>query len=59
MMKVKTLCVAVFALGMAGSAVAADGAALYASKGCLACHGPDANTPVMPAYPKLAGQNAQ
>jgi cytochrome c len=36
---------------------AADGAALYKSKTCIACHGKDAKTPVMPTYPKIAGQN--
>jgi cytochrome c len=34
-----------------------DGATLYATKTCLACHGPDARTPLLPEYPKLAGQN--
>jgi cytochrome c len=38
--------------------VLADGAALYKSKTCWSCHGKDAKTPLMPAYPKLAGQNA-
>jgi cytochrome c len=37
---------------------AADGAALYKSKTCTACHGKDAKTPIMPNYPKIAGQNA-
>ena len=37
---------------------AADGAALYESKNCWSCHGKDARTPIMPIYPKLAGQNA-
>ena len=37
---------------------AADGAALYKSKTCTACHGKDAKTPLMPNYPKIAGQNA-
>ena len=46
------------ALLVSGSATALDGAALYKSKTCFACHGKDANTPIMPAYPKLAGQNA-
>lgn len=23
---------------------------------CAACHGPDGNTPIMPEYPRLAGQ---
>jgi cytochrome c len=50
---------ALLSLGLAGNAVAADGAALYTAKGCAACHGADAKTPIMPAYPKLAGQNAQ
>lgn len=50
---------ALLSIGLAGNAAAADGAALYASKGCAACHGADAKTPIMPAYPKLAGQNAQ
>ena len=35
-----------------------DGATLYATKTCIACHGPDAKTPLLPEYPKLAGQNA-
>jgi len=37
--------------------LAAKGAALYNNKGCTACHGADAQTPIMPSYPKLAGQN--
>ena len=35
-----------------------DGATLYAQRTCIACHGPDAKTPILPEYPKLAGQNA-
>jgi len=43
----------------AGSAMAAmDGAALYKDKTCNACHGPKADKPLMPNYPKIAGQNA-
>jgi len=38
--------------------VMAGGADLYKSKTCWSCHGKDAKTPLMPAYPKLAGQNA-
>jgi len=41
------------------SAASADGAALYTAKGCTACHGTDAKTSIMPAYPNLAGQNAE
>ncbi len=36
-----------------------DGAELYASRTCIACHGKDANTPLLPNYPKLAGQNSE
>jgi cytochrome c len=51
---------ALLATGLIAGAPASalDGAALYKSKTCIACHGPDANTPIMPNYPKLAGQNA-
>ena len=48
---------AVLSLGLMGN-VAADGAALYKTKTCFACHGADAQTPIMPIYPKLAGQSA-
>lgn len=36
----------------------ADGAALYAEKTCIACHGKEGKKPLTPTYPKLAGQNA-
>jgi len=47
----------------AASAPAAAGAnlsgvELYQQRTCIACHGPDAKTPILPEYPKLAGQNA-
>jgi len=42
---------------MSSSAFAADGASVYTGKGCSGCHGADAKTPVMGAYPKIAGQN--
>ncbi len=39
----------------AAPAPAADpGAALYAAKGCAACHGPQGKTPIMSTYPKVA-----
>lgn len=41
-----------------GAALALDGAALYKTKTCVACHGAEAKAPVLPSYPKLAGQNA-
>ena len=46
------------AFGMSGAALAADGAALYVEKGCSGCHGADGKTPIMEAYPKLAGKDA-
>ena len=48
-------------IGFASNAMALDGGALYMDPtkgGCSACHGKDAKTPIMPSYPKLAGQNA-
>ncbi len=42
----------------AAPALAADGAALYKDKTCNACHGPKGDKPLMPNYPKVAGQNA-
>jgi cytochrome c len=35
-----------------------NGAELFAKKTCIACHGKDAKTPIMPIYPRIAGQNA-
>ena len=37
---------------------APDGAKLYTEKTCNACHGPKGDKPLMPNYPKIAGQNA-
>jgi cytochrome c len=42
-----------------GSAFAADGAKLYVEKTCTACHGKDGKKPLMPDYPKIAGQNVK
>lgn len=45
---------------MTQGAYALDGKALYsnpAKGGCMACHGADGNKPLLPNYPKLAGQN--
>lgn len=44
--------------GNMANTYAADGAALFKSKGCTTCHGADAKTTLQPSYPKLAGQNA-
>ncbi|MDO8607970.1 MAG: c-type cytochrome [Phaeospirillum sp.] len=40
-------------------ALAADGKALFTDKGCVACHGEDAKTPMQEGFPKLAGQGAE
>jgi cytochrome c len=61
-MKIVTTIVPVLSLlGLlaTGPVAASDGAELYKTKTCVACHGKDANTPIMPDYPKLAGQNAE
>lgn len=54
---------AIFVLAAVACAVSApamaDGAKLYAEKTCVACHGPKGNKPLMPDYPKIAGQNAK
>ena len=49
---------AFFLPGLNGPVHAADGAELFVTKTCNACHGADARTPLLPVYPKLAGQNA-
>ncbi len=43
-------------ISLSSTAIAADGAATYTAKGCPACHGADAKSPILPAYPKIAGQ---
>ena len=48
---------AVALMVLSPAAFAEDGASLYKTKTCLTCHGKDGKTPIMPAYPKLAGQN--
>nr|VFK19890.1 MAG: cytochrome c [Candidatus Kentron sp. LPFa] len=50
---------AVLTAGMNGAVMADDGASLYTSKLCNTCHGADGKTPVMPTYPKIAGQNEE
>ena len=42
-----------------GSAFAGDGAKLFVEKTCTACHGKDGKKPLMPDYPKIAGQNVK
>ena len=57
---VKALAAGVIAGAMLASGGAmADGAALFKTKTCIACHGADGKAPILPTYPKLAGQNEQ
>ena len=56
-MKTKLFLAAMLATITSGAAMA-DGAALYAEKTCIACHGKEGKKPMTPTFPKLAGQNA-
>ncbi len=47
-----------FAAGAEDAAPVADGAILFKTKVCFTCHGADAKTPLLPMYPKIAGQNS-
>lgn len=59
-MKIKSiLCVVLLSALPFSHALAADGQALYTSKTCGACHGLDANSPILPVYPNLAGQSKE
>ncbi|MDR2924730.1 MAG: c-type cytochrome [Azoarcus sp.] len=49
---------ALWALALPMAFTAPDGAALYVEKTCVACHGAKANKPLLPNYPKIAGQSA-
>ena len=55
-MMVVMLAVAFFTL-TGENAKAQDGKALYVARGCQACHGNEGKEPVLPNYPRLAGQN--
>ena len=43
--------------GGAEEGAAPDGATPYRARTCIACHGADAKTTILPDYPKLAGQS--
>lgn len=59
-MKLISFLIAAATMALASSAVlAGDGAKLFVEKTCTACHGKDGKTPLMPEYPKIAGQNAK
>jgi cytochrome c len=61
-MKGFVLCCALFVFSatnvMAQATGESPGASLYKEKTCIACHGPNGNKPLLPSYPKIAGQNA-
>jgi len=60
MRKLITTIAGISLLGLSCATMAeGDGAALYQSKTCWSCHGKDAKTPLLPVYPKLAGQNKE
>lgn len=48
--------VAVLATMAVAPVLAEDGKQLFADKGCTACHGEDAATPLQDGYPRLSGQ---
>ncbi len=43
---------------LASSTVYAGGKELYATKGCISCHGDAGKKALLPNYPTLAGQNS-
>jgi cytochrome c len=58
-MKPRLLILAALMALAAGTVLAADGAKLFQDKTCWSCHGKDGKTPILPSYPKIAGQNVQ
>ncbi|MDD5249786.1 MAG: c-type cytochrome [Rhodocyclaceae bacterium] len=56
-MQAKLIIAATVAAAFSSTAAFADGAKLFQEKTCWSCHGKDAKTPILPAYPKIAGQN--
>lgn len=55
----KTLFIMTLALWILSGEALADGAQLFNEKACWSCHGKDGKTPLLPIYPKIAGQSAQ
>ncbi len=51
--------VAAASLSISSIVMAVDGATLFKTKTCTACHGQNGDKPIMPLYPKLGGQNAE
>ena len=57
MMRASSLFVVAAGFLLCGAAQA-DGAKLFQEKTCWSCHGKDGKKTILPAYPKIAGQNA-
>jgi cytochrome c len=57
-MKLKIIFAAAFGIAASGL-VFADGAKLFQERTCWSCHGKDAKKPLLPEYPKIAGQNVK
>ncbi len=49
----------ILSLGAGLPALSDDGATLYATRGCIGCHGVGGNAPVAPNYPKIGKQNKE
>jgi cytochrome c553 len=46
-------------IGKGGVDPESPGSKLFMTKTCLACHGADGKTPILPTYPRIAGHNAE
>ena len=60
MKKILSMLSAMMLMTVVAPSYALNGEALFKDPtkgGCTACHGKDAKTPLLPMYPKLAGQN--
>jgi cytochrome c len=47
-----------WAVAVSAAIAEPDGSDLYSGKTCVACHGQKGNKPLLPSYPRIAGQNA-
>jgi len=54
-----TLALSLSILAASTTISADEGADLYKGKVCHTCHGADAKSPIMPLYPKIAGQSKE
>ncbi len=54
---IKRMMVAAMAAATLSGPALADGAQLFNEKACWSCHGKDGKTPLLPEYPRIAGQS--